>query len=83
MCTTVYFAFQCQCYSGETGNKEYGPYRIVLNKGTYSVSFYISITDDMKVEEDEQFILTIALPPGVISEEPSQATVTVVDNDCK
>ena len=55
----------------------------MLKKGTYSVSFYIDVMDDMKVEEDEQFILTVALPPGVVSGEPSQATVTIVDNDCK
>ena len=74
---------QCHCHTGETGSNEYGPYRIVLQKGTHSVSFYINIRDDMIVEEDEQFILTIALSPDVVSEEPSQATITIVDNECK
>ena len=50
-----------------------------------NISFSISINDDNIFEENENFTLAIyqSLPTGVIVGNPGQATVTIVDNDCK
>ena len=50
-----------------------------------SVPFDILINDDNIFEENENFTLTInsSLPTGVMVGNPGQATVTIVDNDCK
>ena len=50
-----------------------------------SVSFSISINNDNIFEENENFTLTInsSLPTGVMVGNPGQATVTIVNNDCK
>ena len=51
-----------------------------------SVLFNVSITDDNVLEVDENFSLTIdpsSLPSNVTIDNPSQATVTVLDNDGK
>ena len=50
-----------------------------------SVPFDIPITDDIVYEGDENFLLTIdpSLPTGVSVGTPSQATVTIVDDDRK
>ena len=51
-----------------------------------SVPFKVSLTDDTILEENENFILTInqsSLPTGVTVGDPSQTTVTIVDNDRK
>ena len=50
------------------------------------VPFDIPITDDNVYEGDEDFMLTIdpsSLPDDVDVGSPSQATVTIVDNDRK
>ena len=49
-----------------------------------SIPFNVSITDDNVLEDDENFSLTIdpsSLPSNVTADNPSQATVTIVDND--
>ena len=50
-----------------------------------SVPFNVSINDDNIFEENENFTLTInsLLPTGVMVGNSGQATVTIVDNDCK
>ena len=62
-----------------------GPYSITFPTGVISVSFSISINDDNIFEENENFTLTInsSLPTGVMVGNPGQATVTIVNNDCK
>ena len=48
------------------------------------VPFNIPITDDMILEENEDFTLTInpsSLPTGVSVGSPKQTTVTIVDNN--
>ena len=62
-----------------------GPYSVTFPAGVISVPFNISINDDNIFEENENFTLTInsSLPTGVMVGNPGQATVTIVDNDCK
>ena len=62
-----------------------GPYSVTFPAGVMSVPFSISINDDNIFEENENFTLTIdsSLPTGVMVGNPGQATVTIIDNDCK
>ena len=62
-----------------------GPYSITFPAGVMSVTFDILINDDNIFEENENFTLTInsSLSTGVMVGNPGQATVTIVDNDCK
>ena len=62
-----------------------GPYSVTFPAGVTSVPFNISINDDNISEENENFTLTIdsSLPTGVMVGNPGQATVTIMDNDCK
>ena len=62
-----------------------GPFSVTFRAGVMSVPFSISINDDNILEDDENFTLTInsSLPTGVMVGNPGQATVTIVDNDCK
>ena len=51
-----------------------------------SAEFCINITDDNELEEDETFNLTIntdLLHPEIIPMDPDQATVTILDDECK
>jgi len=51
-----------------------------------SVTFDVPITDDNILEGNENFMLAIdqsSLPTGVTRGDPGEATVTIVDNDCK
>ena len=48
--------------------------------------FKISIVDDNKLEQDENFFLTIdrlSLPCDVSIGNQDQATITIVEDDCK
>ena len=60
-------------------------YSVTFPAGVMSVPFNITINDDNIFEENENFTLTInsSLPTGVMVGNPGQATVTIVDNDCK
>ena len=62
-----------------------GPYSVIFPAGVISVSFNISINDDNIFEEDGNFTLNISssLPTGIMAGNSGQATVTIVDNDCK
>ena len=62
-----------------------GRYSVRFPAGVMSVPFSISINDDNIFEDNENFTLTIypSLPTGVMVGNPGQATVTIVDNDCK
>ena len=50
-----------------------------------SVPFNISIIDDMKLEGDENFTITIdpSLPSGVSVGTPGEAIVIIMDDDSK
>ena len=62
-----------------------GPYSVTFPAGVTSVLFNISINDDNIFEENENFTLTInsSLSTVVMVGDPGEATVTIVDNDCK
>ena len=61
-------------------------YSVVFHAGMTTVSFNISIHDDDIFEGSESFILDInanTLPDSVTADEPSQATIMIVDDDGK
>ena len=59
-----------------------GPYAVKFSAGVTEVSFNISITDDYTVEGNKNFTLSI-VPSVVQVGEPSQAIVTIVEDDSK
>ena len=63
-----------------------GPYTVTFYAGTTRVPFDISINNDNIYEGNEDFTLNIdppSPPNGGTVGNPGQATVTIVDNDCK
>ena len=62
-----------------------GLYSVTFPAGVMSVLFNISINDDNIFEDNENFTLTInlSLPRSVMVGHPGQASVIIVDNDCK
>ena len=65
---------------------EVGPYYVTIPKGTMSADYCINITNDEVLEHDEVFIIHInktALHPDVVLVEPDEATVTIMDDECK
>ena len=62
-----------------------GSFSVTFSAGVTKVSFNFPINDDNTFEGNENFTLTIyqSLPTGIIVGNPGQATVTIVDNDCK
>ena len=61
-------------------------YSVVFLAGMTTVSFNISIHDDDIFEGSESFILDIntnTLPDSVTADDPSQATIMIVDDDGK
>ena len=62
-----------------------GPYTVTFSAGSTTATFNVPINDDMILEGNENFMLTIneTLPDGVSRGTPSEATVTIVDDDCK
>ena len=63
-----------------------GPYTVTIPAGQTTATFNVPINDDMILEIDEDFMLTIdgpSLPTGVTRGNPDEATVTIVDDDRK
>ena len=63
-----------------------GPYNVTFPAGETSVQFSVMIYNDNILEGNENFTLTInpsSLPSGVTVGDPSQATVTIVNDDSK
>ena len=63
-----------------------GSYNFTIPSGQTTATFNIPINDDNILEIDENFLLIInetALPPDVTRGNPSEATVTIVDDDRK
>ena len=78
----------CMIITVTVGDADYdtGPYVIMFPAEQTSVPFSVSINDDMIVEGNENFTLTIdpsSLPTGVTVGGAGQATVTIVDDDRK
>ena len=62
-----------------------GPYTVTFPAGQTIATFNVSINDDIILEGNENFMLTIneTLPTGVTRGTPSEATVTIVEDDGK
>ena len=61
-----------------------GPFYVTFPAEENQVKFDISITNDDVVENNESFTLSInpsSLPLGVTVGDPSQTTVTIIDDD--
>ena len=61
-----------------------GPFYVTFPARDKQVIFVISITNDDIVENTESFTLSInpsSLPQGVTVSDPSQTTVTIIDDD--
>ena len=61
-----------------------GPYTVTIPAGQTTATFNVPITDDMILEGDENFMLTInpsSLPTGITTSD--RARVIIVDNDGK
>ena len=72
--------------TGEGIDYDSGPYTVTSSAGQTLTAFNIPLTNDSHVEGNENFVLTInssSLHSRVTPGNPSQATVTIVDNDCK
>ena len=68
------------------GNDDYdpGPYNVSIIAGTINVPFKITIVDDIVLERNEKFMLTIdapSLPMSVSIDEVNQSIVTIVEDD--
>ena len=75
-------------YLAATRGDDYipGPYNVTFPAGVTSVSFNVPIIDDNVLESDEHIFLRIdssSLPSRFIVTNPSQATLTIVNDDCK
>ena len=59
-----------------------GPYTVTFPAGQTTATFNVPITDDMILEGNENFILTInqTLPTNVTRGTPNEATVVIYDN---
>ena len=62
-----------------------GTYTVTFPAGVTMVAFDVPITDDMILEGNENFMLTInqTLPYGITRGTPPEATVNIVDDDRK
>ena len=63
-----------------------GPYNVTFIAGMISVQVFIPIFEDITIEIDESFNLTIdasSLPSSVTVGDPDQATVTIVEDSGK
>ena len=63
-----------------------GPYTVMFPAGVTSMEFNVSITNDDTLEHNETFQLTIdssSLPVGASTADPNQATVVIINDDCK
>lgn len=71
-----------------TGGVDYegGPYHVNINKGDMSAELCFNITSDNDLEEHETFTLRInagSLHHEIIPMTPDQATITILDDECK
>ena len=63
-----------------------GPYEVTFMAGIINASFCVYILNDLTLEKDENFNLTInasSLPNNVSVDDPDQARVTIIDDDGK
>ena len=66
-----------------------GPFTVIFASGITNASFNVTIIDNNQLESNETFYLFInpsSLPTisvNITISDPSQATVTILDDDCK
>ena len=63
-----------------------GPYFVIFSNGSTIALFDVPITNDDVLDVDEEFVLTIdqsSLPDNVMATDPTNSTVTIVDNEGK
>ena len=63
-----------------------GPYIFTIPAGQTTATFEVPITDDMILESNENFMLTInetSLPDHITRGTPEEAAVNIVDDDRK
>ena len=63
-----------------------GPYIVIFPAGQTTITFNVPVNDDNMSEGNENFMLSInsySLPSDVTIGSPGQATMTIVDDDCK
>ena len=80
------YAFVVNTCTGTDNDYSPGPYNITLSSGDIRAFFNISIKDDIILETDEEFWLSInplSLPTSITVGSGSNATVIIVDNNGK
>ena len=70
------------------GDNDYnsGPYSVMFSNGSTIASFDVPIINDNVLEINEEFVLTIdpsSLLENVMTGNPTNSTVTIVDNEGK
>ena len=63
-----------------------GPYTVIFPAGQTTATVSIPVNDDDILEINEDFMVTIdasSIPGSVRLGTPSEAIVTIVDDDCK
>ena len=81
---SVLFAACHLWYLGQNVDYDSGKHTVTFPAGVTRISFDTVITNDVILENDEQFNLIInssSLPTGVSGSHPSLVTVTIVDDD--
>ena len=76
----------CQYVTGGGVDYDSGPYTVTFSAGQTSVPFDVPINNDNICEGNEVFDVTIdpsSTPSFVTVGSPDQATVTIVDDECK
>ena len=82
----MYLSIQLFYILAQSQDYHSGPYNVTLTAGVTNFPFKILILDDKEPEEDENFILAIdpfSLPCSLTVGNPHQATVTIMEDECK
>ena len=64
----------------------YGPFSVTIPAGETKASFYVTIYDDNTIERNESFYLYIqsyTSSEHIIIGSINDATISIIDNDCK
>ena len=74
------------CLHSLGGDYVSGPYAVTFPAGVTSMQFNVSVSGDDTLEHNETFQLTIdssSLPVSASTADPAQATVVIINDDCK
>ena len=77
-----------QFFSGNGTDYDFEARNVTIQEGTDSAKFNIAIIDDLFLEHDETFNLTIthlysSLPYEIYLGQPNTTKITILDNECK